>query len=260
MKTFEVSEILDDLSRVEMQLAKELSDILDFDSLTLKSYSSKSKSDIGLIEYIKKYSNEKPKNKEGIIQFIKDENDKISNYPYIVRKMGFIYGVAQYEAFFSDIVALIFKANYREFLKSSKKVSYEFLLNINDKVSIIENLIENEVKDFGYSGTRTQFSTLQKKYNIGFEEEIGENKWFANFNQVNFNLIEEMFSTRNLILHNRGIVNRTYLNLNPNTELKLGEERVVSGEYLKDSIYLLIVTAGKIITKLEEKLRKQVSS
>ena len=117
--------------------------------------------------------------------------------------MGFIYGVAQYESFFSKIIELIFKANYREFLNSNKKVTYKFLLDINDKASIIESLIEKEVIDFGYESVRTQFQTLDQKYNIRFEEEQGKNQYFQNYNEINLKSISEIFSTRNLILHNK---------------------------------------------------------
>ena len=97
---------------------------------------------------------------------------------------------------------------------------------------------------------------ISKKYNFNFEEEIGENKWMDKPNSINFNLIGEIYSTRNLILHNRGTINNTYLNLNPNSEFKVDEERKIDQKYLRDSIGLLGVSANKISTSIKSKYTK----
>ncbi|GAL65147.1 hypothetical protein [Algibacter lectus] len=247
---YEISKLLEEANLIEKELAKELFGILDFYKLTTNSYKTNTKLNLSFVENYKK------KNKQDnqfISQVINNENEKMNRYPNIVLKMGFIYAVAHYESFWSDIVRLIFKVNYRKFLNSKKTVTYKFLLDINDKKTIIENLIDKEVKDFGYKNINDQFESINENYKFNFEEEEGENKWMESPNAINYSKIGEIFATRNLIMHNRGIVNRTYLNLVPNSEFNIEEERQISEKYMSDSIYLLGVTSNKIIEKLKSK-------
>jgi hypothetical protein len=248
---FEIG-ILEEADRIQKELSRELFDILDFNKLTTDSYKIKTESDSRYVEYFKQTN---PSHVESLIRIIDEQKDKINRYPRVVLKMGFIYGISQYEAFWSDIVRLIFKINYREFLNSNKTVTYEFLLGINDKKTIIENLIDKEVMLFGYKSIDEQFETLNTKYNLNFEEEHGENKWMEFPNAINYGKIRETFSTRNLILHNRGTINSIYLNLNSDSEYKLDEVREISESYLRDSIGLLGVTSNKIVSKIKLKYK-----
>lgn len=54
------------------------------------------------------------------------------------------------------------------------------------------------------------------------------------------------FSTRNIILHNDGLVNETYLNINKDSKLNIDDKRVVDEEYLKLTLVLAIIIAKSI--------------
>ena len=58
--------------------------------------------------------------------------------------------------------------------------------------------------------------------------------------------IIELFSTRNIILHNDGLVNETYLNINKDSKLNIDDKRVVDEEYLKLTLVLAIIIAKSI--------------
>ena len=142
-------------------------------------------------------------------------------------------------------------------MKSDRKVSYKFILELDDSKSIIENLIEKEIQDFGYNSIRKQFEILEKKYNIQFEEETGNNVWSKNLNKINFKLITEIFSTRNIVLHNRGVINKTYLSINPETDFNLNDNRTITEDYLRDSIIFLAFTAFNITRSIKNKFEKK---
>ncbi len=66
--------------------------------------------------------------------------------------------------------------------------------------------------------------------------------------------IIELFTTRNIILHNNGIVNMTYLNINKTSKLSLGEKRVVNRDYLKLTFVLLVIIGKSINEQIVNKV------
>lgn len=248
-----ILKILEEVNVIEKNLEKELFDLLKFYDLTIQSYSLKKDSDNKIVKFLKDKNDPIA---DGVSELVNEQNDIINRYPSVILKTGFIYAVTQFEAFWSDITRMILKINYREFLSSNKKVSYEYLLRIDNTKTIIENLIDEEVRSFGYDSMKVQIDTLNKKYNLNIEEEIGENKWMKQPNAINYNLIGEIYSTRNLILHNRGVINNTYLDLNMNSDYKIGEQREINENYLSDSIGLLGVTSNKITKIIQSKYSK----
>ncbi len=58
--------------------------------------------------------------------------------------------------------------------------------------------------------------------------------------------ITELFSTRNIILHNNGLINKTYLRINESSTLTIGEKKIINEDYLKLTFVLLIIIAKSI--------------
>ena len=156
----DIFKILKKVEDIGKKLDTELFDLLEFYDLTIQSYSLKKNWNNRYAEYLKEKNDS---HTEGVTELVDEQNDRINRYPTIVLKTGFIYAVSQFEAFWSDILRVIFKMNYREFLKSNKKVTYEYLLQINNTKTIIENLIDKEVKSFGYDSMKVQVEKINKK-------------------------------------------------------------------------------------------------
>lgn len=141
-------------------------------------------------------------------------NDNLPTYEKNIFTFCFINLIARMEAFLNDVLESV----YQEIGKD-----------------LSEDQMKKSILKFSHSSFKEKIKFLKTKFNLIFPEIEGH---FAN--------LIELFSTRNLILHNNGIVNETYLRINNESEFELGDKRVITEEYLKLSIVLLILVAKSI--------------
>jgi len=141
-------------------------------------------------------------------------NDTVSGYDVEVLKYCFINLIARTDVFINDVADSIYLWKKPQFTGQKKS---------------------KELLDFSHSSFKKKLEHLKKEFSLVFPE-IEEK----------LDIIIEIFSTRNLLLHNNGIVNETYLKLNKNTGRAIGDERVVTEDYFKLTIVIAIIVAKSI--------------
>jgi len=99
------------------------------------------------------------------------------------------------------------------------------VLSLGGRQEIVSYLAEREVDELLYKSFPDVIKYFDKKFNINL-----------NASGTSSADIVEIMATRNIHVHNRGLVNRRYLDLVKGSKLKVGAYRSITRKYLKESI------------------------
>lgn len=156
------------------------------------------------------------------MEIFKNLKESVCTYESEIYKYCFINLIARTDAFLNDIARSIYQWK---------------------KPDLQEEKREKIILKFSHSSFKDKLKHLKKEFDLIFPK-IEEYE----------SSIVELFSTRNIILHNNGLVNETYLKLNKSSELNLGDKRVVGEEYLKFTFVLIIIIAKSIEEQIQDKM------
>ncbi len=175
---------------------------------------------------VQKEFNEKSRSEEeveGMLLF-DNLNNSISKYEVEIFKYCFINIIARTDAFLNDIARSIY---------------------LWKKSSLGEEKREKTILNFSHSSFKNKLKHLKDEFDLVFPH-IEEKE----------SIIVELFSTRNIILHNNCLVNETYLKINQESKLIFGDERIVNEEYLKLAIVIAVIIAKSIEEQVHLKANK----
>jgi hypothetical protein len=174
----------------------------------------------------------------------------IDKYPDIIYSMAFIYIVAAFEVFLKNSIKTLIKFDEYAFRESDKKLSYSEVFAFNSYNELIDFIAEKTVYELGYKSISEQIKFLNEKIHINLSFKEGKGL-IANRRYIDLDLTNEIFSTRNILLHNGGIINKKYLDINPTSVFKEGEERKLTREYLIE-VWAAIRHSGEAIYRQSE--------
>ena len=168
----------------------------------------------------------------------------ITAFPQLLMKMGFIYLVAIFDAFLSDIFTSVF-IHRPESLKSKKQLTYEQILDLQQSGNLISFLAHREINELSYKSITDQANYYNSKFGIDLSS-----------SGVAIGILAEIRARRNLLVHNNGVVNETYLRVIDQTPYSVGETIEITFEYWKESQKHLDTVAsfvwGSILDKFGE--------
>jgi hypothetical protein len=175
-------------------------------------------------EVLKEF-NEKERSAEEVdgMRIFKSLEESVSMYESEIFKYCFINLIARIDAFLNDIARSIY---------SWKKPDLQ------------EEKREKILLTFSHSSFKSKLNHFRKEFGLTF----------PHVEAYELSIVE-LFSTRNITLHNNGFVNETYLKLNPDSKLKIGDERAVDEDYLKLTFVIAVIIAKSI----EEQVHIKVS-
>lgn len=175
-------------------------------------------------EILKEF-NEKERSEVEIegMEIFKGLEESVCTYESEIFQYCFINLIARTDAFLNDIAMSIY---------------------LWKKPDLQEDKREKIILKFSHSSFKDKLKYLKKEFDLIFPN-IEEHE----------SSIAELFSTRNIILHNNGLVNETYLKINKNSGLKLGDKKVVGEDYLKLTFVLAIIIAKSIEEQIHIKIR-----
>jgi len=159
-------------------------------------------------------------------------NSKLPEYETDIYKFCFINLIARTESFLNDIVETLYRCNYNELTNKE--------LEINESGEIDKTILK-----FSHFSFKDKIKFLKNRFNLTFpliEERYSD--------------IVELFTARNIILHNNGTINETYLKINIDSKFEIGSKRTINKDYLKLTFILLIIIAKAI----EEQIRLQLNN
>jgi hypothetical protein len=160
------------------------------------------------------------------------------------------YIVAQVEAFLSDLIRGVLKIDKRKLktrvqgIDHVKKVDVSLILDSDSIDEMIDDLINKELVGVFYASPEKQFEYLQKVVGVKVDDKLEElfDKW------------KEYKATRDLIVHNLGVVNEVYLaKAGDYSRGTLGDHVSVSKEYI-DS---LVAETKSLIGRISNSIQRQ---
>lgn len=161
-----------------------------------------------------------------------------------------VYLVAQVESFLTDVIAIVLQFDHRRLLisvqgvDSIKKIDIGEIVTSKSKEAVIDVVIKQQLISLFYASPANQFEYMKKAIGITLDENIQKN-WI------------ELKATRDLIVHNYGIVNDVYLKkCDDFARGKLGEKIIVDKEYFESSIASAKSLIGKIASQLQRSIKK----
>jgi hypothetical protein len=173
--------------------------------------------------------------------FVPPERKLFRQFPELVRVLGLIYLVAIFESYLVDIVRGIL-LTCPDALKSGRQFNAETIIKLGEQKQVIGYLAEKEVEDLLYKSFPDVVNYFDNKFNINL-----------NASGVPVENIVEILATRNIHVHNGGIVNQRYLELVRGSTLKVGAYKPMTRGYLKDSISSISNLIEFINTEVQRK-------
>lgn len=159
-----------------------------------------------------------------IDMFVPTDAKLFRQFSELIRILGLSHLVTIFEGYLADVVREIFLV-HPEALKSAKKLTAETVLNLGERKQIVSYLAEKETKKLLYKSFLGVVNYFSKKFNISLDD-----------SGVSAERIVEIMATRNIHVHNKGVVNRRYLESVKDSKLKVEAYKSITSEYLRVSI------------------------
>lgn len=160
-----------------------------------------------------------------------------------------VYLVAQVEAFFNDIISLVLHYDNRRLkttvqgINGIKKLDISTILECESKETLVSTIIEQQLLALFYAGPSSQFEYLRRVVGVELGDDL-QNDWI------------EYKATRDLIVHNSGVINQTYINKCGDFDRgQLGEKIVVDKDYFETAIAKMKALIGRISSQLQKLIR-----
>lgn len=133
-------------------------------------------------------------------------------------QMVYIYYFTLFDAYISDSLEIIFSNNPKSLKTNKKSLSIEELLNFTDINDLHSAIVEDELHTFGYLSFKEQIKYLNEKFNFQFTE--------------NIDFIRQRIAIRNLLVHNKGLINGQFLKDFPKSEHEFGDKIILSPRFI----------------------------
>ncbi|MBF8267369.1 MAG: hypothetical protein HW388_877 [Dehalococcoidia bacterium] len=165
----------------------------------------------------------------------------------LLASLVFCRSVEDFETYVAALLALIFQKR-PETLKSSRTVRLETVLSYSTMTDFIGAEAERRVQEMSYLG-------LDR-----LSEDLEESLGFGLFTSAeDLTRAVRITATRNLLVHNRGIVNRVFLSRVKDTPRKLGDKISLELNQALEEAVFLINHAWDIDKRAREKFNLDVA-
>lgn len=161
----------------------------------------------------------------------------------LIPKWAFINFVTILEAWMSDILRAILR-KYPQKLKK-EQVNSSIIIDSTSREECLEKLIEKELIGILYGGPKEVTKRLQEIALIDIENipELAE--------------VFRLKAVRDILLHNKGIVNKIYLRKSGDTKAKEGDKIKIDAHSLVDSFDIFRSFVTKVSDELVKECKKQ---
>lgn len=149
--------------------------------------------------------------------------------------------VDNFLAYISELMALVFR-HRPETLRSSETVRLDFVLQHGAMEDLIAAIADKRVSDLSYRGMRDLADELAER--LGF---------ILYVDQDDLKRAIRLIEIRNLIVHNRGLVNRLFLSRIPDYPAALGKQIELDGPMVVGAIGFLAQSVTDIDTRASAK-------
>jgi hypothetical protein len=150
------------------------------------------------------------------------------HYPALLAEMAFIYLLAIFDAFMTDVFLAVLTARPEMMRSSKKQLAYETILAFSDTKDLTAYMAQRELNEIGYKELSDQLSYYKERFGI---DVLGSGIALDDLQRIRMN--------RNLLVHNNGKVNAIYVKTVANSGYKLGDRILVSPQNWRDARQVL---------------------
>lgn len=161
----------------------------------------------------------------------------------LLLEMMLCRGAENFLTYVSELLALVFRSR-PETLRSSETVRLDAVLKHPTMEELVRDLAERRVNQLSYQGMRDLSAYLSER--LGFEL----------FPQAeDLERAVRIIESRNLIVHNRGIVNDLFLSRVPSTAGKVGEPLTFDTNQIFDDLEFIALSVYSVDDRAVRKFR-----
>ncbi len=165
-----------------------------------------------------------------------------------------VYIVAHVEAFLNDIVALVLWHDTRRLktrvpnLESARSVELADVVDSVSRDQLIRRIIEKQLVSLFYAGPVVQFDYYEKVLGVTVKDST-KHCWI------------EMKATRDVLIHNSGIINNTYVQkCGPSARGQLHELIAIDKEYFEQAVTCAKSLVGTISSQLQRAFKPKAKA
>lgn len=162
-----------------------------------------------------------------------------------------VYIVAQVEAFLNDVIYLVLSFDNRRIkqsvtgLDTIKSIDVAEVVDSKSKGDIIEKIIEKRLISLFYAKPAVQFDYIQQVIGVDIQDDK-KNAWI------------ELKATRDIIVHNSGIINGVYIQkCGGLSRGRIGEHIEINEAYYEQALTLSKSLIGRVCTQLQSVHKSQ---
>ncbi len=171
--------------------------------------------------------------------------NKFMLQPQVLFSMSFIYLVAVFDAYITDILSVVLKQKPEMLKNGEKKLSYDKLIELHLSGDLISNLVEMEMNELGYKSIEDQAKYIKSRFGIDLAE-----------SGVSIDDLVEIRAKRNLLVHNNGVVNSIFLQTIKNSPYKQGDKIEIKSKDWRLSNEKLFNVQEFLSSRILEKFQK----
>ncbi|RNI40066.1 hypothetical protein EFY79_01835 [Hanamia caeni] len=148
---------------------------------------------------------------------------KKEQFIYRINKSLIIHACSVFDYFLNQTLFLILSNNPQLLSNEKRTIQYHELVKYS-KEELIQSTIERFIHELSYKSISERIRQMNSMFNL--ELDFTEIQQPDIFFSSNINLIEltEIFSIRNIIIHNQGIVNKLFVDNNTSSKYKVGDQ------------------------------------
>ncbi len=177
-----------------------------------------------------------------IITIMQDQEGNTAEYPNLTYRMSFVYLVAIFDAFLSDIFTEVAQARPKILTSTKKHVSYAKIFELGNFEAMVDFIASRELNELSYKSIKEQADYYEDRFGVALRE-----------SGVSVNELVELRCTRNILVHNNGIVNHIYLEQVSGSSYSSGDEVKVDAEYFDHAVESFKSIVTYVTAKLIEK-------
>ena len=162
-------------------------------------------------------------------------------YDSLVLELILCRAVDGFLVYVAELMALVYTAR-PETMKSAETLRLDLILENETMEELIAVLVDKRINDLAYKGMRELSRYLSDKLGL---------QLFGS--QKDLERAADIIEVRNLVVHNRGIINRTFLKKVTNSYGALGEQVRIEEVPLFDDLWFLVASASLIDDAAVEK-------
>ncbi|WP_284381187.1 hypothetical protein [Litoribrevibacter albus] len=237
------------LTNHKEKILKEFKDAMEFKAFTDLAYllatnvseapGNNSKFTLGYSEYANKFglTDQEVNIKDLKVHF---ENAKTRYLDFLVHQQQ----VSLFEHSFFDLLKILL-LDKPERLSKKKQIDYGAIIEADCIDDLISKLVERELNEIKYKNVSEWFNYLEKLIGL------------LNIEKSELERISEAKASRDIIVHNAGIVNEIYIKKSGDAaRFNVGENIDVSGHYTRDTWIIFLDVLTGVIDKTIEKHNK----